>query len=181
MKINSINNLQNNDQLKRDKVDLPKKINTEPAATFEKTKQDDIKTTYDKASIDKLKNESNKSFETLKKMVEELLKSQGKALNDLLPGELVKVDGATRAKASELIADDGPLGIEAMSDKIVDFAKAVSGGDKGKLATLKNAIDKGFREAERILGKLPEISMKTYDRIMEKLDIWEKGNEEGVQ
>ena len=114
-------------------------------------------------------------------MVEELLKSQGKVLKDLLPGDTVKVDGATRLEASKLIADDGPLGIEAMSDKIVDFAKAISGGDKGKLETLKKAIDKGFREAERILGGLPDISMKTYDRSMEKLDLWEKGNDEGVQ
>jgi ribosomal protein S17E len=181
MKISGVNNFHHKEQVKKDRVDAPKKATAEPAATFEKTKQEDIKTTYDKTTIDKLKNESNKSFDTLKKMVEEMLKSQGKALKDLLPGELVKVDGATRAQASQLIADDGPLGIEAMSDKIVDFAKAISGGDKTKLATLKNAIDKGFQEAGRVLGSLPEISMKTYDRIMEKLNIWEKGNEEGVQ
>ena len=181
MKIGGINNIQNTEKLKRDKVDFPKKANNEPSVIFEKTKEDDIKTTYDKASIDKLKNESNKSFDALKKMVEELLKSQGKVLKDLLPGDTVKVDGATRLEASKLIADDGPLGIEAMSDKIVDFAKAISGGDKGKLETLKKAIDKGFSEAERILGGLPDISMKTYDRIMEKLDLWEKGNDEGVQ
>lgn len=181
MKINSISNVQNSEQLKRDKVDLPKKTNTEPAATFEKTKFKDIKTTYDRATIDKLKNESNKSFDALKKMVEEMLKSQGKALNSLLPGDLVKIDATTRMEANKLIADDGPLGVEAMSDKIVDFAKAISGGDKGKLEILKNAIVKGFQEAERILGTLPEISMKTHDRIMEKLDIWQKEDNEGVQ
>lgn len=181
MKISSINNFQNNEHIKKNKVELPNKPSNEPGATFEKSKGQDKKTTYDKATIDMLKNESNKSFDTLKKMVAEMLKSQGKAFKDLLPGELVKVDSATRAKANDLIGENGPLGIEAMSDKIVDFAKAISGGDKTKLATLKSAIDKGFKEAERILGTLPEISTKTYDRIMEKLDIWEKGNEEGVQ
>ena len=58
------------------------------------------------------------------------------------------------------------------SDTIVYFAKAISGGNKSKLDKLIAAIDKGFSEAGKALGGLPEISMKTYDRIMEKLDVW---------
>lgn len=73
-----------------------------------------------------------------------------------------------------MIAEDGPLGVETTSGKIVDFAKALSGGDKGKLEELKGAIEKGFNEAKRILGgTLPEISQKTYDSIMDKLSAWE--------
>lgn len=59
-----------------------------------------------------------------------------------------------------------------MCDKIVEFAIAISGGDKSKLDTLITAIDKGFSEAGRILGGFPDISLKTYDRIMEKLNDW---------
>ena len=58
----------------------------------------------------------------------------------------------------------------------MDFAKALSGGDKSKLPELRAAIEKGFREAERILGGLPQISRDTYDEVMRLLDEW--ANEE---
>jgi len=38
---------------------------------------------------------------------------------------------------------------------------------------MKAAIDKGFQMASKALADyLPEISMKTYDAITEKLDAW---------
>jgi hypothetical protein len=55
----------------------------------------------------------------------------------------------------------------------VNFAKALSGGDRSKLAELKAGIEKGFREAERVFGgKLPQICYDTYDEIMRQLDEW---------
>ena len=80
-----------------------------------------------------------------------------------------------RLEAHELIWPDGILGVEAVSQRIVDFAIAISGGDKSKLDILRKAIDDGFKAAEKILGELPEISKETYNRIMEKLDAWERG------
>lgn len=62
---------------------------------------------------------------------------------------------------------------EKVSDRIVEFAKAISGGDKSKIDTLRDAIEKGFAEAARVLGgELPEVSQKTYDLVMQKLDTW---------
>lgn len=180
MRINNIQNtkhLENRDVDKADKSDKVKPITREdvkPGAIFEKSKPEDKGHVYDKSTIEKLKKDSERSYDSLKKMVENLLRRQGTALNLLGPKDLVEVDEATRAEAGELISSKGPLGVEAVSDSIVDFAIAVSGGDKSKLDTLRNAIDKGFREAERILGGLPKISTDTYDRIMEKLDTWEK-------
>ena len=58
---------------------------------------------------------------------------------------------------------------------MVNFAKAISGGDKSKISILRDAIEKGFKEAEEAFGGvLPEISHKTLERTMEKLDDWEK-------
>lgn len=174
--VNNLNNLQNKDSIKNKKIESVPKVKNPPAAVFEKSKAEDETHVYDKSTINKLKMESAKSYDALKKMIEELLTRQGKTLNLVGSDHMIKVDATTRAEANELIGPNGPLGIEAMSDTIVDFAKAISGGDKSKLDTLIKAIDKGFSEAGRILGGLPEISMKTYDRIMEKLDIWK--NEE---
>ena len=170
-------NIPNKNKLEKEVVDKSQNQKNTEAAVYEKSKTDGKGHVYDKTTVDGLKMESEKTRDQLKMMVQDLLRRQGKAVQLLDPKTMVKIDATTRAEASKMIADDGPLGIEPMSDKIVDFAKAVSGGDKGKLDTLKKAIEKGFKEAERILGgSLPEISQKTYDRVMEKFDMWE--NEE---
>ena len=168
----NLNNIPIKEDLNNKKVEEVSKVKSTPAATFEKSKVEDKGHVYHKPNIDQLKKDSQKSFNDLKRMIENMLQKQGTTLKLLGPDELVNIDEATRAEASELIGDNGPYGIEAMSDTIVNFAKAISGGDKSKLDKLVAAIDKGFSEAGKALGGLPEISMKTYDRIMEKLNIW---------
>lgn len=178
MKINNIINIkqpqnQVNTKVKKvDAVSKDDKSNKVSKDIFEKSKLEDTGVVYNKATIDQLKVESQKSFDQLKKMIENMLQKQGKSLDLSSSDHLISIDPATRAEASEMIGDNGPYGIEAMSDTIVDFAIAISGGDKSKLDTLIAAIDKGFNQAGKALGGLPEISMKTYDRIMEKLDVW---------
>lgn len=142
---------------------------------FKKSAVEDSTHAYDQASIKRLKAESTKSFDAFNKMIESSLARQGSAAN-LRDSKTIKINQATRLEASALISEDGPLGVENLSDSIVDFAIALSGGDKGKLDTLIQAIDKGFEQAGKQLGGLPDISLKTYDRIMEKLDNWK--NEE---
>lgn len=172
--INRVSNVPNNNVMEEKKVNPSKKEKIEPAAVYEKSKAEEKTHVYDRSSIERLKKESDSVYGQLRQMVEDMLKNQGRTFGMLRPGEMVNIDGATRAEAQKMIGDDGPLGIEAMSDTIVDFAKSISGGNKEKLDSLRGAIEKGFRAAERILGQLPEISQKTYDRIMEKLDVWEK-------
>ena len=101
-----------------------------------------------------------------------MLKRQGKTLNLVKPGDLVEVDEKARLEAQELIGPNGDLGAEAVSQRLVDFAIALSGGDKSKADTLKGAIEKGFKEAEKILGELPDLSKETYKLTMEKFDSW---------
>jgi hypothetical protein len=101
-------------------------------------------------------------------------KDFGKKIEDLLSGkEVLMVDEETRVKAQEAISEHGEWGVQAVSDRLVAFAKAISGNDKAKLAEVKGAIERGFKEAEKIFGgQLPEISYKTYDETMRKLDEW---------
>jgi len=150
--------------------------------------QADKKVTYDKpnynntvksdtATIDVLREESNRAYSQLRELVERLLADQGHTFNQLLNGEIstdkIEIDSATQSEAASLIADDGPLGAEAVSNRIVDFAIAISGGDKTQLDKLKGAIEKGFGEAKSALGgQLPDVSMKTHDLVMEKLQRW---------
>lgn len=148
-----------------------------PAAIYERSEESKKTHGFDKATIDQLKAESEQAHSQLIRLVNELLQKQGKTLSSLAPNESVPVDEATRAKAQQMIGPDGEYGIEAVSDRLVDFAKAISGGDKSKAESLRSAIDQGFKEAERILGGLPEISKQTYQRTMEKFDNWVNGND----
>ena len=81
------------------------------------------------------------------------------------------VDAATKAQATADIAEDGYWGVNQTSDRIIDFATALAGDDKNNLEKMRDAFKKGYSQAESTWGgKLPEISQKTYDAVMEKFD-----------
>lgn len=87
----------------------------------------------------------------------------------------VEIDDATRAEAEAMIGEDGPLGAKQVSQNILDFAKAISGGDPSKIQVLKDAFLKGFNEVAKMFGgkdKMPEVSRKTYDLVMQGFDAW---------
>jgi hypothetical protein len=126
------------------------------------------------SKMNQLWEETEKSTENLRNLVNELFQKQGLEFEKLLEkNEKIEIPEELRLEAERLVSEDGEFGIEKVSDRIIEFAKAVSGGDPSKIDELKEAVEKGFEEAEKILGELPEISSKTYDRIMEKFDDWE--------
>ena len=171
--IKPIDIIDRTEKVKQEKNEVKKeKSKEESAAVYEKSKNRNIGHVYDKNAILRLKAESDKAYDSLRQIVEQLLKRQGKTLGILETKPAIEVDEQARLEAQELIGPDGELGVEKVSQRIVDFAIAASGGDKSKLEEIKTAIDKGFKEAEKALGGLPEISLQTYDRIMEKLDAW---------
>jgi len=150
------------------------KVNN-PVAEYNKTKH--LEEPKDEIDISLLREEAEKAHAHLRQIVEDLLRRQGieiEKLPDLKP-EDVKVDQQARDEAQQMIEDGGPLSPEAVSNRIVDFAKSISGGDKSKLALIRDAIDEGFEQAKEFMGgKLPEITDTTYELIQEKLDAWEE-------
>ena len=91
----------------------------------------------------------------------------------------MSVDQDTILQAQKDIADDGYWGVEQTSDRILDFAKALSGGDSSKAEELLNSFKKGFDQATKAWGdKLPDISQGTYDAVVEKFQKWTDGTEE---
>lgn len=86
-----------------------------------------------------------------------------------------EVDEATRLEAQELIGEDGPLGINAVTENILGFAKAISGGDPSKIDLLEKAVQKGFDQVSAMFGgfsKLPDVTQKTYDSVMKGFEDW---------
>ncbi len=145
---------------------------SEKSAVYKKP----VKKEIDIDEINRLWEQSQKSYESLRKIVENLISKQGKKLEDLLAGkDVLLIDNETRAAATEAISENGEWGVKAVSERIVAFAKAASGNDNAKVGKLRNAIEKGFREAEKAFGgKLPDISRDTYKEVMRQLDEWEK-------
>lgn len=127
---------------------------------------------YDKSGVKKQLEDA--AADHLRYLVEELIQNQGKLRNR----SAISIQDINQAK--ELISEDGPFGVQAVSDRIVDFAIAVSGNDTAKLGELKAAIDKGFENARDAFGgTLPDICNKTYDEVMRKLDEW-AGTKESI-
>lgn len=133
--------------------------------------------TPDTALINKLKADAESRTSQLRSLVEQLMCKQadtyGQA-NDIwqfLREGNFTVDPATKAQAQADIAEDGYWGVGKTSDRIIEFATALTGGDPDKIEEMREAFKKGFKQAEKTWGgELPEISQKTYDAVMEKFD-----------
>ena len=136
--------------------------------------------TGNKLSLDQIaaiKRQVEAANASLRNLVEKLLKKQCSAYSTAFQDIEFDSD-MTVSEAQEAISEDGYWGVNAVSDRIVAFAKAVSGNDPSKLAELKAAIDKGFKLAGDVFGgELPGICGDTYNAIMRKLDEWAAGSE----
>ena len=137
----------------------------------------------DYALINKLKADAEERTSQLRSLVEKMMTKQGVAIGtaDSMWSFLAKgdftVDEATRAQAQADIADDGYWGVDQTSDRILDFAKALSGNDPEKADLLIDAFKKGFEDATKSWGKdLPDISQRTYDAVLDKFDKWKNGS-----
>lgn len=69
------------------------------------------------------------------------------------------VDEETQKQAQADIAEDGYWGVEQTSDRILDFAKALSGNDPEKADLLIDAFKKGFDDATKSWEKISRISL----------------------
>ena len=129
--------------------------------------------------VNKLKADAEARTASLRSLVEKLITGQGNAIGAadniwsfLRKGEFT-VDEATKLQAQQDIAEDGYWGVEQTSDRIIDFAKALTGGDPSKIETMRKAFEKGFQMATKTWGdKLPDISQRTYEATMKKFDDW---------
>ena len=143
------------------------------------TKTSSTKKTYkpDTAVITKLKADADARTSQLRSLVEKIMGKQADTYgnaNDIwsfLRSGNYTVDPATKAQAQADIAEDGYWGVNQTSDRIIQFATALTGGDPDKIESMREAFKKGYAQAEKTWGgSLPEISQKTYDAVMEKFD-----------
>ena len=189
--INSVNSTTNSYQTgtaskttSTDKTTTSDKAET--GVVYEKSSQTDKDTVTKKtdyAMVAKLKADAEQRTSQLRSLVEKMMTKQGTAIANadsmwsfLADGNFT-VDEETQKQAQADIAEDGYWGVEQTSDRILDFAKALSGNDPEKADLLIDAFKKGFEDATKSWGKdLPDISQRTYDAVLEKFDKWKNGS-----
>ncbi|MCR5546612.1 MAG: hypothetical protein K6F30_09090 [Lachnospiraceae bacterium] len=157
------------------------------AATYEKSEEAASKETSStdrSAIVAQLNADLESQTERLFNIVRQSITGQGNALakaDDMwkfLASGNFEVDADVKAQAQADIAEDGYWGVNQTSDRILDFAKALSGGDTSKAETLIEAFKQGFDEATKAWGDtLPDISQRTYDAVLEKFEAWKNGDE----
>lgn len=137
------------------------------------------------SKVDQMKAQLNSSQQKLFDMVSDILKKQGKEIQlgqgfwRTIAGGDFEVDAATKAAAQEAISEDGEWGVKKTSQRLVDFAKALTNSDPAKVSLMRDAFIKGYNAAADAWGgALPEISQKTYDATMKLFDEWEKSGKE---
>ncbi len=133
--------------------------------------------TPDTNLINKLKADADARTQQLRSLVEQMMGKQATTYGNatdiwqFLKSGNYTVDAATKAQAQADIAEDGYWGVNQTSDRIIQFATALTGGDPDKIEEMRAAFKKGYEQAaETWGGSLPEISQKTYDAVMEKFD-----------
>lgn len=138
------------------------------------------------AIIAKLKADAEQRTSQLRSIVEQMMTKQGVAIGNsddmwsfLAKGDFT-VSADVKAQAQADIAEDGYWGVEQTSDRILDFAKALSGGDADKADEMIEAFKEGFKQATKTWGDtLPEISQSTYDAVLEKFEQWKNESQSG--
>lgn len=195
MAINSINNYASaaastvaTDSKFSSKKTESSKNDTSTGVIYEKGSSDKSSSsqkTQNSALIAKMKADSDNRISQLRGIVEQMMSKQGAAIGkaddmwSFLAGGNFTVSADVKAQAQADIAEDGYWGVNQTSDRILDFAKALSGNDKSKAQELVDAFKKGFDQATKAWGgKLPDISQQTYDKVLEKFDSWMNGEDD---
>ena len=139
----------------------------------------------DSATIERLLAEAEKRAQSLRDLVQRMLLKQGETVTEatdiygLLREGKLEIDPETRAQPQKDIAEDGYWGVEQTSERLVSFAIALTGGDPDKADVMIGAVKKGFEEATQAWGgELPEISRRTLEATIKKLEAWCDGTKQ---
>lgn len=129
----------------------------------------------DTETIDRLKSENEERMMNLVRKIlgEQVEKadmagliSKDSVMNAIKAGKFTQEDVEQAKKDT---AEDGYWGVEQTSDRFVQYATALTGGDPDKLDAMIEAFEKGYAEAEKQWGgELPELAQRTREATLKK-------------
>ena len=122
----------------------------------------------DTETVERLKSESEQRMANLVKQMLGQQIDRSNMWERLRTGNFT-ADEETIKQAQADIADDGYWGVEQTSDRFVQYATALTGGDPDKLDTMIEAFKKGYAEAEKAWGgTLPSLAQRTREATLKK-------------
>lgn len=136
--------------------------------------KEDAGTTYkpNAALVNAMKEEQAANQARFIEMMKSMITKQGKVFGESTD---YTVSAEVQAAAKEAIAEDGYWGVKQTSERMVNFGKALVGGDPARAGEMRDAFIKGYEAAAKAWGgELPEIAKETYDAAMKLFDEWEK-------
>lgn len=156
--------------------EISTEITPETTVVYEKSDNSDKKAIYSinkmsaeerAAIIDEMKQAQADRQNQLISLVQKMLTGQAGVANlaDLFtPDNLKDVTPEQIAQAKEDVSENGYWGVKQTSQRLFDFACALAGDDVDKMNEMKDAIEKGFKNATKAWGKdLPDICKDTLD------------------
>lgn len=168
--------------------DVSKVQHTTPIAEVNTAAKTDAKNKIKKASYDtlqtsqeyqqkvkKLKEYNEAQQAEFKNKILSMVVGQTDSYNLILFGEKLQVSAEESQKAKEAISEGGEYSIDCVATRIMDMAKALSGGDSSKISLLRDAVEQGFALAGKEFKQdMPQITHDTYDEVMSRFDDWER-------
>jgi tryptophan 2,3-dioxygenase len=169
-----------------------------PVKAEETTKASEAAVVYDKGPTDvksgktytpntelvnKLKADQMERANQLQSLVSKMFEKQGAAYGtaNVFTSEFWKnfkdsgmtIDEAAVKQAQEDVSEDGYWGVKQTSERMLDFAKALTGGDPSKIDEMEKAFEKGYKEATKAWGdELPDLSKQTFDAVKKGFQAW---------
>lgn len=145
------------------------------AAVFEKAEEvkeaKETKYVPNTELIAKMKADAEARTEQLRSLVEKIILQQANKNQDIFEFLGKEYSAEDIEKAKEDISEDGYYGVKQTSQRILDFAVALTGGDPDKIESMREAFKQGYEMAEKTWGgELPDICKQTYDAVFEGFD-----------
>ena len=132
----------------------------------------------DMQRVSQMWNAQQERVSAFRQMVETLLGQQAErqGLAAGSPLSEIEITPEMRAEAQAMIDEGGYFSVEETAARLLDFAVALTGGDPAQIEVMRDAVQRGFAQAERMFGgELPEISHQTLAAAMEGFDQWAEG------
>lgn len=123
----------------------------------------------DVETVNRLREEcETRMADLVKKMLGQQIGNGENIWEKLRTGDFTVVE-ETIKQAQADIAEDGYWGVEQTSDRFIQYATALTGGDPDKLDMMINAFEQGYKEAEKTWGgTLPELTQRTREATLQK-------------
>lgn len=165
-----------------------KVVKTETAASKISSKVGKMSESERSNLVAKLQSDQEARQNQLMNMVQQLFSKQANTYGQssdmwkFLASGKFTVDAATKSQAQADISEDGYYGVKKTSERMFEFAMALTGGDVDKMKEMQSAVEKGYKQAEKTWGgKLPDISKQTLDATNQMFEDYYKQQEEAAQ